>query len=278
MSFRETLGNLAHKASDSAKIASSAAHSGVSRIKSRGSDGETEDQVSVRKAVKQAAIERKEELRKENIERLKTEGQNRQEEWSASEKLREDKQHKEEIRLANFANVREERKYKAEIAQHRSKESKANKVRRDSSLAASYLKNRSKKSEKNKDREYKLRIASLKAEKSRNTVQTRGLNPRSGTENLKQLTMPGVQSVGSTSFRNPMGDLSNLRNLQLGVKLPGMAKNPKTPKLNTNQTNVFLAMQGGITENKEISNLTSMPIMQVARAKVGLKSKGLIKA
>jgi hypothetical protein len=91
-----------------------------------------------------------------------------------------------------------------------------------------------------------------------------------GMGNLRQLTAPRMPGTSSPSGLNPVGDLSHLRGMTIG--------NPSNKKLSPNQTNVLLAMQGGITGNKEISDITSMPIMQVARAKSGLKRKGVVKA
>jgi hypothetical protein len=104
----------------------------------------------------------------------------------------------------------------------------------------------------------------------------RPVRPQTGSDNLEGIRQLGTLS-SSSSTSSPFGNLSGLRSLQGGI---GSNLSPLAggSKLSPNQSTVFSAIRSGITENKEISNLTTMPIMQVARAKKGLLSKGLIKA
>ena len=90
---------------------------------------------------------------------------------------------------------------------------------------------------------------------------------------LRQLTAPRVPGTSSPIGLSPMGDLSHLRGMMIGNSI----KSTPTVRVSPNQSAVLTAVQSGITENKEIANLTRMPIMQVARAKIGLQKKGLIK-
>jgi hypothetical protein len=195
---------------------------------------------------------------------MKAEGVTEEEKWAAQEKTRKITEQK-RLEKENLA------EHTANMAKLKALKSESKKKSRESSIIGSSVATMMKRSDKKAERRAKYSQPRQKKVVKEAPVEVSGPNSNLfGMGNLRQLTAPRVPGTSSPNRLSPIGDLSHLRGMTIG--------NPSNKKLSPNLTNVLLAMQGGITTNKEISDITSMPIMQVARSKSSLKRKGLIRA
>jgi len=206
----------------------------------------------------------KEKRYQSQLSSMKKEGETEEERWAAQDKTRQvrEQQRVEKERLAE---------HNANMAKLKALKSESKKKSRDSSIVGSTVATMMKRSERKSERKAKYSQPRQKKVTTAAPVEVSGPNTNLyGLGNLRQLTSPRMPGTSSSNSLSPLGDLSHLRGMTIG--------NSANKKLSPNQTNVLLAMQGGVTANKDISDLTSMPIMQVARAKSGLRKKGVVKA
>jgi hypothetical protein len=257
MSIKDTLSNFGSRVIRGTKVIASSGREAYQEIQTGPEEGEDTRAVlkRVRDEAARAAREKKEQLRQSELSSAREKGERAQEKWEAGQTQRE-------VAQARLGSEAEARTTKAAIA-------RARKTSRESSIIGSAVATVIKRSDRKADRRAKYSQPRTK-KVTKEIVEVSGSNSNLyNMGGLRHLTAPRAPGTSSPNL-SPLGDLARLRGMTLG--------SPNASRLSPNQSSVLSAMQSGITVNKEISNLTQMPIMQVARAKSGLKRKGFIRA
>ena len=264
MSIKDTLSSFGGRVIRGTKVIASSGREAYQEIQAGPEEGEDTRAVlkRARDEATRAAKEKKEQLRQSELSSMQEKGKRAQEKWEAGQTQRETAQ-------ASLESEAAARATKAEIAKQRAETAKARKVSRESGIVGSAVATVIKRSDRKADR--RAKYAQPRTKKvTKEVVEVSGSNSNLyNVGGLRRLTAPKAPGTSSPNL-SPLGDLSRLRGMTLGSSTTG--------RLSPNQSSVLSVMQSGITVNKEISNLTNMPIMQVARAKSGLRKKGVVQA